>query len=52
MSLLKLEDICKSCNTQYILCFNKDDLNNLSCCPFCSYPIAEDSKEEDEEHEE
>lgn len=45
MSLIKREDICSSCNKQYIVVMKPEDLIDLSCCPFCSFPIEHDPTE-------
>lgn len=50
MSLLKSEIICKTCDTQYILVYQEDDAQNITCCPFCASPIeaATDTDGEEE----
>lgn len=49
MSLLKNETICKSCSTHYILVLQEEDVVNLSCCPFCSFPVEEVVEQDGEE---
>lgn len=39
MSLLKTEIICKTCDTQFILVYQEEDAQNITCCPFCTSPI-------------
>jgi hypothetical protein len=47
-SLLKIEEICQSCGTHFILAINEDDLEKLSCCPFCTNPMELDMEEVEE----
>lgn len=50
--LLKLEEICNSCNTQFIVAFKKEDLNGVIYCPFCTNPIDVESEETNDEGDE
>lgn len=48
MSLVKKETICPSCDIQYILVLNESDVENLTCCPFCSFVMTVEEQEDDE----
>lgn len=47
MSLVKKETICASCETQYIIVMHEDDVDKLTCCPFCT--IVVDAVEQDDD---
>lgn len=47
--LLKIENNCEICSKTYILVIETEDLNDISCCPFCASSISlEDVPEESE----
>lgn len=48
-SLLKIETICKSCNTQFIIVMQPEDADSLSTCPFCSDPLLIDEDNDEQE---
>jgi hypothetical protein len=51
MALLRIEHKCGECNHPFILAIKPQDLQELSCCPFCASPIDfnEDASEDEAE---
>ncbi len=48
MPLAKLELICNSCDFQYIVVTNEEDITQAGYCPFCGEPVEAHSYTKDE----